>query len=702
MLINEFWKIPFLRLILPFIAGIAVADYLILPVSYSLSFCLFFIALTFVNRPFLNHEISYHKRWIFGVLINFSLFFLGNYLTSKSLIYDNKIADIEQIIGVINEPPKISSNSIKFEYKLREFKINQIWQKSNEKMLVTIQKDSLSAQLEYGDIILIKGNVKEINNAGNPSEFDYKKYLARKHLHYKSFQNSEEWALLDKNKGNPLFAASYSIRNKLLEIYKEYGIKGEEFGLLAALTLGAKDYLSDEIIEAYSDSGAMHVLSVSGLHVGIIFIVLNQVLFFLRKRRFLLILQAAIIIFSIWFFAILTGLSPSVNRSAAMITFVIIGRVSKRRPSTYNSVAASAFILLLIEPQTMYDVGFQLSYFAVVSILFFQSRIYQLFEIKNPVFATLWNWTAVSIAAQIGTSVLSIYYFHQFPVYAVLTNLLVVPVSSVIMVLAIALLFFSFAAPLAKIIAWLLSLTINFLNSSTRFVDNLPLSTIEPISINNLESLLFHLAIIVLLVFIVSKNKKTIIAAIISIAIAFGFRDIRFIESIDNSNLTVFNTYKKSAFSYINKGVLHLYSDTSIYSNPKAINYLTANIMADKFISRIDNIKLESSIDKKNIQPEKDILKYFIIIDSIKFVYLMDDFSRYSSRNKLKVNYIILSKNASMDIESIQNLFDFDMLIVDASVPKWKQEVIKKDCQQMTIPFYNVSEGGAFIYPSSK
>jgi competence protein ComEC len=265
------------------------------------------------------------------------------------------------------------------------------------------------------------------------------------------------------------------------------------------------------------------------------------------------------------------------------------------------------------------------------------------------------------------------------------------------MVLAIALLFCSFILPLAKLIGLTLSATIKLLNSSTKFIENLPLSTIEPISLNSVESLLLHCALVLILIFIVTKNKKLAPAILFTFILALGFRDFRFIKHKNTSSITVFNVPKKSALSAIQNGNLVLYSDSSLYSDKKAVNYLTSNIMADEFVSNISLSKFETLNKKDNAYLEKDILKYLICMDSLKVLYLMEDYSQLKCKNKLKVNYIILSKNAIMDIEPLQTLFDFEMLIADASVPKWKQEVLKRDCQQLEIPFYNVSESGAFI-----
>jgi competence protein ComEC len=698
MLIREFWKIPFLRLVIPLVAGIVTAEYLNLNQYFFLGLFILSIAFSIAYQPFFDHSISYHRRWIFGTTITIALFGLGAYITLNIKQFDNKLIRSQMFVCMVNNVPKMNQNYIKTELKIKSYQIDNVWYKSHEKIIGTFENDSLASNLEYGDVLILKGNLKEISNAGNPSEFDYKKYLERKHIHFKSFQKAKEWMLLEKDKGNPVFSLSYKLRQRLLDVYLKYGISGEEFGLLAALTLGAVDYLNDDLIEAYSNSGAMHILSVSGLHVGIIMIVLNFLLFFMQKKPYLRIIQAIIIIASVWFFAILTGLSPSVNRASAMITLFILGKQSNKKPSPYNSVAASAFILLVFDPLLIFDVGFQLSYLAVISLIFFYQRIYNLYEPKYRIIDKIWGLTAVSIAAQIGTTILSVFYFHQFPTYALLSNLIVVPASFLIMVLSIALLFFSFIPALAEIIGYILNHIIIFQNLVTKYIDKLPLATIEPISINGIEATVLHIGLILLFVFIVTKNRKLIFAILGVAIIAFGLRDYRYVKNKSTKSFTVYNTSYKSAFSLIDNGNLNLYSDSILYNNKKAINYLTSNIIANEFITRFANQKIEISRNKKQKVADKEILKYLFSVDSLKILYLNTNLSGYSCKNRIKINYIIMSKYTSMDLNSILNLFEFDLLIADATVSKWKQEILKKDCQQLAIPFYNVSESGAFVH----
>ena len=679
------------------IAGILAGN--CLNVSDFIWLGIFFVSLLLfaVYRPLFDPRVSYHRRWIFGTIVSIGLFSSGAYQTQKGKYFDENISQSSLIVAMVNQPPKINPNSIKAELITIKYQRDKVWFDSGEKILVSFEKDSGASQLEYGDLLLLKGKLNEIKNPGNPSEFDYKKYLSRKHIHFGSYQNSEQWTLLEKNKGKILLTFAYSIRKKILNIYQSTGIKGEEFAILAALTLGTKDYLSDETIEAYSSSGAMHVLAVSGLHVGIIFFVINYLLFFLRKKPSLLIIRAVLLIAIIWSFALITGLSPSVNRASLMITFFIIGQASNKKPSAYNSIAASAFILLLIEPQTIFNVGFQLSYLAVISILFFQPKIYRWFEPRYYVLDKIWSLTSVSIAAQIGTTVLGLYYFHQFPVYAFLSNLVVIPAAFLIMVMAIAVASTFFIFPLSEFLAKILSGIIYGLNTSTKFIESLPGSTIKPLSLNSIETILLYFALTLFLIFIILKNKKLFGPILVSILIVLFFRDIRYARQTGSKSFAVYNVTKKSVFSIISDRQFKLYADSSFISDSKSVNYLTSNIMSDNFLRNLNKETIDFPRSKNLKVTKEEALRYLVQVDSLKILFLTGDLSRFRSTNKLKVNYLIFCKSTLMDLNVLKSLFDFDLLIADASVSKWKQETLKKDCRQLAIPFYNVSESGAFV-----
>ncbi|MDF1549495.1 MAG: ComEC/Rec2 family competence protein [Bacteroidales bacterium] len=694
MLVNEFWKIPFLRFILPFISGILFASADIIGASVSFIIAALFAGVSFVYRPFLNHELSYHKRWIFGLLISIALFFGGAAIASYQFMYSGNMPEATKVIGIVSELVKETAKSVKLELKVVEYQKNDVWQPEQSKILVYLEKDSLSKSLLYGDLILLSGEIREIKNSGNPDEFDYKSYLARKKIHFQTFEKSGQWIKLASNQGSYVYALAYKLRKKALSVYQSTGISGDEFAILAALTLGVKDYLSDEIVEAYSDSGAMHVLAVSGLHVGIIMLVLNQLLFFMRKNKFLRVLQSILIILSLWTFAFITGLSPSVTRASLMMSFIILGKISRKKPSTYNSIAASAFIILLINPMALFNVGFQLSYLAVIAIIFFQPRIYRLLDIKNKWMDWVWKLTTVSIAAQIGTSAISIYYFHQFPLYALLTNLIAIPAAFVIMYGAIVLLISGYYLPLAKGVAAVLSFIIKMFNQSTSFIESIPGASIEFISLGRTELFLVYFSLTLFIIYLFLKKKQLVFVICILGIMVFALRDFRYLAARNNKSLIVFNSANKSVFATVSNGRMNLYADAKLYKDKKAINYLSANFRTKSFIQEMNVIDLDSV----NPSVNKDFPVNFVQIDSLKVAFIFGKISNYVSDYKLHVDYLVLANKASLNIDVLQSLFHFKKLIIDSSVARWKQDVLTKDCETANISFYNISEEGAFVH----
>ena len=247
------------------------------------------------------------------------------------------------------------------------------------------------------------------------------------------------------------------MRDKLLNILKENGLKNNELAVASALILGYKDDLGEELKHSYSSAGATHVLAVSGLHVGIIFLVLNFLLNILDKNDRFKISKAILLICFLWAYATITGLSPSVVRAATMFSFVTIGKSFGKSSSIYNTLCASAFVLLVYNPYLIMEVGFQLSYLAVVGIVYFQSIIYKWIYVKNKFLKYIWMITSVSIAAQLTTFPLGLLYLHQSPTYLFASNLFVIPGAMLIIGLGILLFITSWIPLISGGIGWLLA-----------------------------------------------------------------------------------------------------------------------------------------------------------------------------------------------------------------------------------------------------
>jgi competence protein ComEC len=275
----------------------------------------------------------------------------------------------------------------------------------------------------------------------NPHEFDYKSFLASRGIYQQLFTNDDQVKTLGRNKGNGFVQYALSLRQRMVEKYEHYIPDKEASAVASTLILGYKAELSSEVLSAYSQTGTTHVLSVSGMHVGLVFVVLNALLWFLNSTRKLRILRASIIILLIWAYALVTGFSPSVSRAALMLSFYVFGKALNRSSNSYNLVAISAVFLLIYNPFFLLDVGFQLSYLAVLGLIYFYPKFYHLLYVKNKLVDAVWSYVALSCAAQLATFPLAMFYFHQFPVYFLISNLFIVLPVTAIMYLGIAFLF---------------------------------------------------------------------------------------------------------------------------------------------------------------------------------------------------------------------------------------------------------------------
>lgn len=356
--------------------------------------------------------------------------------------------------------------------------------------LLKVQDDSI--RYKFGDCLIVNASFSPIDYASHPAQYDYRGYLARKHIFHLLVVRSSYHVIRQLIKSNkysipitqyPIQTSRYSIpdtryiankcRKKLLQILKN-NIKDEPtYEMGAALLLGERANVDKAVLKSYSDTGTIHIISVSGLHVGIIFWVIQQ-LFRLIKVLKNELLKCLLMIVCIWFYAMLTGLPASVIRSACMISFYCIGKAINHQSNTINHVAASAIFLLSMDTLYLFDVGFQLSYLAVLGILYLQKWISEWYQPKYKLTAYLWSTTSVSLAAQLFTLPLCWYYFHQFPNYFIIANLIAIPLSSIALYASIGILVFAKVPYLILVFQWVLQHSIAFLNAYLLWISKWP------------------------------------------------------------------------------------------------------------------------------------------------------------------------------------------------------------------------------------
>jgi competence protein ComEC len=373
-----------------------------------------------------------------------------------------------------------------------------------------------------------------------------------------AFVGAKNYQVIDQTNGNAFKDLLHGYRSGICNVLKK-NIKGDkEAGLAEALLVGFKDDLDKELLKAYSNTGVVHVIAISGLHLGILYIICKRFLLLIpvfRNRKFL---TSVVIIMFLWLFSLLTGGSPSVLRSAVMFTAILIGESFSRKISIYNCLAASAFLLLSYRPYWIFDIGFQLSYCAVLSIVIFYKLIYQKMFIKNILLDKLWRMIAVTLSAQILTTPVSLYYFHQFPNYFLPANLVAVPLSTVALVGEIILCTVSFIPRLSELTGNLVTWTITVMNNFVTHIDALPFAVTSGINITLMHALLMYGFIAAVSVYVIHNQKKAL-ACLLIIILTFALLNLhRHFMTVHRQILIVYNIKGKQVIALIDAGKMKI------------------------------------------------------------------------------------------------------------------------------------------------
>ena len=511
-------NIPFLRLTLALVAGILtgalVQSYLPFSIIVLL-LCLFTAVLIMLNR---KYSFRYHLSFGIGVHFVFLIVGIAIYLLyNQKPVFYNHGNFYAEILEILQEKP----NSYQSVLRIKVIANNDSVITTNEKMMTYFEKTKTAEKLKPGEVIIFNQPPQFIQNNNNPYEFDYKYYMARRNIYRQVYLSKDKWR-------NAPFRTSFSLnilaektRLHLMNIYRAQNIGEKEFDVLSALTLGYKRGLDPDTKRIFSSAGAMHVLAVSGLHVGIIFLVIKFLFGFLRNRKIGRVVYVFTAILALWSFAFIAGLSPSVKRAATMFTFMVIGESIKRHSGTYNALAASAFFLLLLNPNNLFEAGFQLSYSAVFGIVFLQPRLAGVFHFSYKVPRFFWGLLTVSVAAQIATFPATAFYFNQFPAYFWLSNLLVIPAVMILIPLGFGLLLFHWVPVIADSITVIVEYVLIQLIQFLTLIENLPGAVAEfTLSVAELFFLLG--ALFCTFLFIETKQKKFLKGMLVSLILFSG------------------------------------------------------------------------------------------------------------------------------------------------------------------------------------
>lgn len=464
---------------------------------------------------------DYSQRWLFGIGAFCLLFLLGIAITSyhlSSVDFHWPDGKREYIITITDKPQEKAKTYLcpaKVDLLLTQNDKERI----SKNALIYVMKDSLSSKLNKGDRLLIYSNITLPENKKEAQKFDYAKYLKRKGISGTGIVYSRNWYVIDNDSVINIKQQALNLRSRLLSYYVKWGFEGDSLAILSALTLGYKEDLSEEIKEAYSVAGVSHVLALSGLHIGLLFILLGSLLKVLGQSQFSRFLRVFIIIVCLWAFAFVSGLSASVVRSAIMFTLIAVSGIMGTRPITLNTLAFAAFIMLLYNPSYLYDVGFQLSFIAVASIVIIQPWLYKKISPKGYVLKYIWGTTTVTIAAQLGTAPLIIYYFSSFPVYFLFTNIVVVILVSWILYFAVTVWMLFICPFVQQYFIYLLKVLITSSNEFVNFAGRLPYSSIQNINWNLVDVYIFYLLLLIFILHSFIKKRTLVLGSLFCVLV---------------------------------------------------------------------------------------------------------------------------------------------------------------------------------------
>lgn len=684
-------NIPFVRLLLFLISGI-LCGYFFEPSLIVYQSLFWFLGVSFLLITLIHFFNS--KKFIYysGFLFFLNLFLLGWILQSKG---DPKVNvnhfshfKTDALLGIVNAEPKDTGKYLRFEFKVKSAYLNQHQIPVSGLLLLNIKKDTLQSTLKYGDILLIPSSYQEVSPPFNPDGFDYKAYLANNMMWHSAFIEQNKIIKLKEHQGSFIIQYAYQFRQRMIRKF-EYYLNRSSLQIASALVLGYRNDLEKEVLNAFTATGTVHVLAVSGLHVGIVFVVFSALLFWMNRNTKTKIIKGIVLILLVWLYALITGFSPSVLRASIMISFALIGLHFVKGGSIYNSIASSAFLLLLYNPKFLSHVGFQLSYLAVIAIIYLYPKIRDLWPIKNRLLQWIWNYSALSISAQLITFPLVVFYFNSFPLYFLPANLFIIVPATFIVYLGFALLVVPYGI-FAQYIALILNGLIGFSKNILEWFSELPFASVNGISITALQVILIYGFLSCLVFAFIIKKKQLIFGALVIIISLSLFRIGDYFRRGNQSELRIYNVNRHLAIGVFSQKESLLYAD-SIFLTSKNYPYLLESINVKNRINDINTLSFPNLHRRENLLIANNIIQL-----AEKRIFIMDE--EFETNEIIVVDILLLRNNVKFDLQEIRKKVHFKKLLLDESNYDRTIAQYSTEAEKLSIPYYILKNNFAYVW----
>ncbi len=675
-MIRVFTNIPFFRILIPFVIGILFSlQYY--PKQVNILFFVILIAFAVALRFFKNQTTYLKKTFlicldIFFFLLAINLVHHANVIEQKKY-YGNYIQPDSAVnmLVTLNELPVQKEKFIKCRLQVNEVKTKTGYKKANGTIFGYFKRSTSDQKLKAGATFIIKTKLLAVNGPQNPYEFNYQNYLYNKHIYHTAFIDKDAYEVLNVPvQLNPIWYYGLKIKDHILQQLKNSELSADAYGICAALLTGYDDEIDKQVVESFSHSGTLHVLSVSGLHTGLIYLVLSFLFDLIDKKRRYKILKFSLITFLLWTFALITGFSAPVLRAVIMFNLLGFGKIFFRTDhrNQINILLVSAFILLCYDPFFITDVGFLLSYFAVFGLLYFQPKLEANWQPENYFLKKLWQATTVSFAATIATLPLTLFFFKQFPLWFFICNILVVPASFVILLLAALIVFkMGFVAVLVNYLVKGLIAFITFFNSAEYgFIDSIDFSFYDAIFLS--------FFIIVVTLSIQNRSYRLSVACLVLLiwwqlsALFLSF------NSKTEDLLTIYQISKHQTIVVKNK------QQTTV----NALDSSNFMFHIKPHVTSFNNTKL--NVNEFNYVKKGD-----------KQILILNKPNHWPDISLAKIDLLVLANNYRLRTNDIEAFTDLKTIVVDGSNNNFSIKEIEELCRKFDIELIKTKQRGAYI-----
>jgi competence protein ComEC len=553
---------------------------------------------------------------------------------------------------------------------------------------------------------MVPSRFSEIEAPANPGEFNYRRYMANKSVWHRAFLKTSEVVRLGEKTGN-VFYGAVKLRKKVIKKLDQHIKDREAAAVISTLLLGYKADLNREILNTYSATGVMHVLSVSGMHVAIVAALAGYLLGIWKGRK-MNIAQALFIVMFVWLYTLLSGLSAAACRSAVMMSFMITGRLLNRNAGIFNCVSAAAFFQLLSKPLWLFDLGFQLSYIAVFGLILFYPVINAMLKFRSAINRAIWSYLAFSLAAQVATFPLCLYYFNQFPLYFLASNVFIMVPVTVVMYAGVGFLMMSFLPYSAdmplRCLAWLMENGIISLNAGLRFIAKLPSSSLHGYHLHITFYLLIYLLIGFLFVGITKKSKKAVWYMLILSVLISSIYTISGLIIWRRKSVVFYSIRNHVAVAFTRAGRATILTDIDVGNN--TLSYSVMPLIRDRNLRLSQVAHFDSLIAEPDLKVSGGSVRFrnleLEIIDGGRLSQLMRQSTNiipqrwYRVGNKLpRKRIVMLHDDPLIELPSLLKTHNISYVVIGIKNSKQNTDRWLYQSDSMGIPSYSLKRLGA-------